>query len=263
MTEESKTNLLGIFGGLGPLASAEFLKTIYECSIGASEQSAPAVVMYSDPSFPDRTQAFLRGDDDIMLSRLVAVLEQLCEMGASKIVICCITMHHLLPRLPPHLRVRVRSLLDVIFEAVARSRKKHLLVCTNGTRRLELFQRHEQWQSMRKYVVLPGARDQNAIHKLIYSLKQNQNPNELMPFLESLLAKYEVSSFIAGCTEIHLLAKRLPHLSCRCDQSLCVDPLTIIGQTLGRENPDLLRKSAVEFIQCEAQLATQEIRSSK
>lgn len=242
--KEVKTNLLGILGGLGPLASAEFLKTIYECSIGASEQSAPAVVMYSDPSFPDRTQAFLRGEEDLMLSRLVVGLEQLCEIGASKIVICCITIHHLLPRLPPHLSGCVRSLLDVIFEAVGRSRKKHLLVCTNGTRRLEIFQRHEQWKPMRKYIVLPEARDQNAIHNLIYSLKQNQNPNELMPLLESLLTKYEVSSFIAGCTEIHLLAKRLAHSSCMCQHSLCVDPLTIIAQTLAHEDHLLLRRSA-------------------
>jgi len=227
------------------LASAEFLKTIYECSIGASEQSAPAVVMYSDPSFPDRTQAFLRGEDDVMLSRLCAGLEQLCEMGVSKIVICCITMHHLLPRLPPHLSARVRSLLDVIFEAVGRSRKKHLLVCTNGTRRLEIFQRHEQWESLRKYFVLPGARDQNAIHDLIYSLKQNQSPNELKTFLEYLLAKYEVSSFIAGCTEIHLLTKRLTHSACMCQHCICVDPLTIIGQTLAHEDQGLLRRAAV------------------
>jgi|KBSSwiStaDraftv2_1062776.scaffolds.fasta_scaffold29006_3 aspartate racemase len=245
MTEEVRTNLLGILGGLGPLASAEFLKTIYECSIGASEQSAPAVVMHCDPAFPDRTQAFLRGDDDIVLARLIAALEQLCEMGASKIVICCVTMHHLLPRLPPHLSARVRSLLDVIFEAVGRNRKKHLLICSNGTRRLEIFQRHEQWKSLRKYFVLPEARDQNAIHEVIYSLKQNQNPNEVMPFLESLLAKYEVTSFIAGCTEIHLLTKHLTHPGCVCQHALCVDPLIIIGQTLAHEYHGLLRRAAV------------------
>ena len=249
MADEFKTNLLGVVGGLGPLASAEFLKTIYECSLGEDEQNAPAVVVYSDPSFPDRTQTFLRGDDDLLLARLNVALEQLCEMRASKIVICCITMHHLMPRLPARLRERIVSLLDVIFEHVERSRRKHLLVCTNGTRRLEIFQRHEQWERMRDYFVLPDEKDQNAIHDLIYRVKKNQNLDALTPFLEVLLAKYGVGAFVAGCTEIHLLAKRLVRSSGAHERYHCVDPLTIIAQTLANEDtvrPSINQPGAVK-----------------
>ena len=49
------TESLGILGGMGPLTSAEFLKTIYEVNISGPEQDAPACVLYSDPSVPDRT----------------------------------------------------------------------------------------------------------------------------------------------------------------------------------------------------------------
>ncbi len=42
--------LLGILGGMGPSASAEFLKTIYEYGISDLEQRSPACSLYSDPT---------------------------------------------------------------------------------------------------------------------------------------------------------------------------------------------------------------------
>src|SRR5215510_14138151 len=100
--------VLGVLGGMGPLASAEFAKTIYELSgeISMREQAAPVVLMYSDPAFPDRTEAFLRGETQPLLTRLIKALELLCSMGASQLVICCMTIHYLLPQVPGALRER-------------------------------------------------------------------------------------------------------------------------------------------------------------
>lgn len=224
---------LGIVGGLGPLASAQFLNTIYECSLDGVEQESPFVVMSSDPSFPDRTEAFLRGEPDELLQRLVRVLRQLSEIGASKIVICCITMHYLLPLLPADLRARVVSLLDVIIDQVAQTRKKHLLICSKGTRRLGLFQNHRRWNLVKDRIVLPDDEDQESIHReIIYRIKREPDVRQFMPRLESLLMKYEADSFIAGCTEIHLLAKHF--LSSNLSYG-CIDPLFIIAKELAAE----------------------------
>lgn len=223
-------------GGMGPLASAEFLKTIYEHSLGEREQDSPVVIMYSDPTFPDRTEQFLQGSYETLLEKLVETLQRLSQAQVSRIVICCMTIHHLLPRLPAELRARVISLLDVIFASVARTRQKHLLVCTNGTRQLEIFQRHEQWESVRDYIVLPDENDQNTIHHdIIYQVKKNRDMRQLTAKLESLLAKYKVDSFIAGCTETHLLAKQFAGSDGYGKGYGCVDPLTIIAQEIAEE----------------------------
>jgi aspartate racemase len=224
---------LGIVGGLGPLASAEFLNTIYECSLDGVEQESPLVMMSSDPSFPDRTEAFLRGEHDELLERLGRVLRQLSEMGASKIVVCCITIHYLLPLLPSDLRARVVSLLDVIIDQVAQTRKRHLLICSKGTRRLGLFQNHSRWNLVKNRIVLPDEEDQEEIHhQIIYRIKRKPDVRQFIPRLESLLLKYEADSFIAGCTEIHLLAKYF-HSSNR--SYGCIDPLVIIAKELAAE----------------------------
>lgn len=231
-TESQRGNILGVLGGMGPLASAEFLKTIYEHSLGEREQDSPVVMLYSDPTFPDRTEALLEAKStDDLLARLVEALGKLREFGVSKIVICCVTIHHLLPQLPEELRRQVVSLTDVIFARVARSRRRHLLICTSGARGSGVFQCHPSWESAREFFVLPDDEDQAAIHRLIYQIKKNSDVGELAPVLEALLLKYGVESFVAGCTETHLLAKRFRR-SGRGARFGCVDPLDILAREL-------------------------------
>lgn len=231
-TEWSGADALGVVGGMGPLASAEFLKTIYECSLGRREQDSPRVFLYSDPTVPDRTEALLRGSYEELLESLTTALRRLHEMGASRTVICCVTIHGLLPRLPPALGERIISLVEVIFAEVERSRKRHLLVCTTGTRELGIFEAHPRWPALKEFIVLPEEGDQAGLHEWIYRVKLRCDPDALVPFLESLLVKYGVDSFIAGCTEMHLLARRLLSRGRGPSDIGCIDPLTIIAREL-------------------------------
>jgi aspartate racemase len=233
--KRDEREVLGIVGGLGPLASAEFVKTVYEYGIGDNEQDAPVVLLYSDPTFPDRTDAFLAGDSEPLLDRLTEALQRLSDAGASRFVICCMTIHYLLPRLPSHLGARVVSLLDVIFDNLKPPRR-HLLICSNGTRKLELFQQHREWQCHKSEIVLPDDDDQNKIHReLIYPMKTRPDFSRLKLLLDKLLQRYEVDSFIAGCSEIHLLAKHVVFNGNGAASYGCLDPLTIIAREWARQ----------------------------
>jgi aspartate racemase len=217
---------------MGGLASAEFVKTVYEISgeIGLREQAAPAVLMYSDPAFPDRTEAFLRGETQPILARLTDALELLCGMGASRVVICCMTIHYLLPELPGALRERIISLTDVLFSSVESVKKKHLVISSIGTIKLELLQRHPRWEQARKYFVFPTEAEQRQMHDLIYEVKLNRNLVEARLFVETLLARHRVDSFIAACSEIHLLGKQFAPSGPQQRGYGCIDPLTIIAR---------------------------------
>jgi aspartate racemase len=232
---DHQIKVLGILGGLGPLASAEFLKTIYEHCEGEREQEWPAIMMLSDPSFPDRTEAFVRGEDNLLLERFVKSLRRLREVGAQKTVVCCVTLHHLVPRLSPDLREHVASLVDIVFADLARRGGRHLLLCSNGTRQMRIFQRHPRWESAKNQLVLPEPEDQDRIHyELIYALKRNADPRPKLLLIKALLAKYKVRSFVAGCTELHLIAKQLGDLS-------CIDPLdTLAREVAAGLLPDML-----------------------
>jgi aspartate racemase len=224
--------MLGVLGGMGPLASAEFVRTIYELSgeVCRQEQDAPVVLMYSDPAFPDRTEAFLRGETQPVLTRLIDALELLCGMGASQVVIACMTIHYLLPQVPSALRERIISLTDVIFSSVESLKKKHLVISSIGTIKLELLQRHPRWEEARHYFVFPSEAEQRQMHDLIYEVKLNRNLLEARLFVETLLARHRVDSFVAACSEIHLLAKQFAPSGPRQHGYGCIDPLALIAR---------------------------------
>jgi len=227
------TESLGILGGMGPLASAEFLKTIYEFNISGPEQSAPACILYSDPSVPDRTQAIITGSEDLMLGRLTTALENLTQLKVGNIVVACITSHHLFPKLPAHLSAKIISLVDLIISDVLRSQKKSLLLCSDGTRKKQLFERHKQWNEARHFIVLPSDDDQATIHGLIYQLKMNGSAQDAIESVFELLERYQLNSFIAACTEIHLLTKHLLRDGLRSQEYQAIDPLMTLAKNLG------------------------------
>lgn len=223
--------VLGVLGGMGGLASAEFVRTIYELSgeDERREQAGPVVLMYSDPAFPDRTAAFLRGETQPILTKLIDSLELLDRMGASHFVICCMTIHYLLPQVPGALRERIISLTDTIFSSVESLKTKHLVISSTGTIKLELLQRHPRWEQAQNYFVFLSEAEQRQMHDLIYEVKLNRNLLEACSFVETLLARHRVDSFIAACSEIHLLAKQFA-------SSRCIDPLAIIASNIVEQN---------------------------
>lgn len=224
--------VLGVLGGMGGLAAAEFVKTIYELSgeVCLREQDAPVVLMYSDPGFPDRTEAFLGGETEPLLMRLIKSLELLCGIGATQLVICCMTIHYLLPQVPDRLRERIVSLTDIVFSSVESLKKKHLVISSTGTIKLELLQRHPCWEQAQNYFVFPSEAEQRQLHALIYEVKLNRNLLEARLFVETLLARHRVDSFIAACSEIHLLAKQYAPSGPQQRGYGCIDPLAIIAR---------------------------------
>jgi aspartate racemase len=224
---------LGILGGMGPLASAELVKTIYDFNTGAIEQESPVCILYSDPTIPDRTDAILNCTEEILLKHLLKALDALCALGADKIVVACITIHYLLPRLPRYLREKIISLVDLIFDEVSATEERHLLLCTSGTRRAGIFQNHDGWESIRPQIVFTDDHDQNLVQDLILKIKTNQFNDSLCFLFDELSERYRVNSFIAGCTEFHVLVKRLIAQESG-PQYRFLDPLLTLARELKR-----------------------------
>lgn len=232
MKENGTGEILGVVGGMGALASAEFLKTVYEQNVGRDEQDAPVVIVYSDPTFPDRTETFLRGQAHLVHAPLVTSLRRLSHMGASRFVLCCVTLHYLVPALPAEFKGDVISLLDTIFDSLRRGpRQKYLMICSTGARRLGLFDEHETSAEVRDRLVFPDEHEQQTLHQMIYEMKKGGRLPEMKTFIESLLDKYGLDCFVAGCSEIHLLSKQYPPPG-EAGRYHCIDPLLIIAREL-------------------------------
>jgi aspartate racemase len=143
------------------------------------------------------------------------------------------TIHYLLPGLPAELRGRILSLMDTIFNNLESNGRPHLMICSTGTRRLGLFEEHARWSEAKDSIIFPDEQEQATLHRIIYRMKNGDSIPQMKSYIESLLDKYQVNSFIAGCSEIHLLSKQYPPPGESAEGYACIDPLLIIARELG------------------------------
>src|SRR6201990_2931368 len=89
MTNE---RLLGVLGGMGPLASAHFMLRLTLLTPATRDQAHIPAVLWSDPRVPDRTRGKLSGGDD-PLPWLLRGVRGLKAAGCGAIAIPCNTAH--------------------------------------------------------------------------------------------------------------------------------------------------------------------------
>ncbi|MCX8133824.1 MAG: amino acid racemase [Roseococcus sp.] len=86
------TRVLGVLGGMGPLASAEFMRQLTLRTPATRDQEHIPAVLWSDPRVPDRTAARLAGGED-PLPWLLRGLAGLEGAGCGAVAIPCNTAH--------------------------------------------------------------------------------------------------------------------------------------------------------------------------
>ncbi len=92
MPDADREKMLGVLGGMGPLASAQFMLRLTLLTPAARDQDHIPAVLWSDPRVPDRTRGHLAGGEDPLpwLLRGIAALKR---AGCGAIAIPCNTAH--------------------------------------------------------------------------------------------------------------------------------------------------------------------------
>jgi len=86
-------NFLGVLGGMGPLATADFLRKIAENTPAKIDQQHIPIVLYSDCTTPDRTENILRKGLS-PLPHLLTGIRFLNQARVKAICIPCNTAHN-------------------------------------------------------------------------------------------------------------------------------------------------------------------------
>lgn len=84
--------VVGVLGGMGPLATIDFMRKMLEATPASRDQEHVPVVVSSIPQVPDRTAAF-RGEGVSPLAAMIASGRRLAAAGAGLAVIPCNTAH--------------------------------------------------------------------------------------------------------------------------------------------------------------------------
>jgi aspartate racemase len=135
--------MLGVLGGMGPQATADFLAKLVACTEAESDQQHLPVVAWSVPQIPDRTSAILHGGDS-PLGPMLHGMRMLYALGAKAIAIPCNTAHYWYDALSTQAGLPILHIVDAAAEQISSSRpdaRRLGLLGTEGTLRSGIYQK--------------------------------------------------------------------------------------------------------------------------
>lgn len=141
---DSPRKTLGILGGMGPAAGAEFLRQLAEKAPAQRDQEHPVMFLLSDPHIPDRTAA-VAGTGPDPTERLRKDLLTIAGWGVDYLAVPCNTAHIFIDTFREELPV---PLLHIVEETVAACKRQSpegaWLLATEATCKTGLYQRYAQ-----------------------------------------------------------------------------------------------------------------------
>ena len=135
---KNHTQVLGVIGGMGPIASAQFVLTIYNCNRHLQEQEMPEIILYSHTAIVDRSASILSGSFDKFSESLIDLLIKV-ENTCDKIIICCFTAHNTWDEIPLRIRPKIINLIEYSYDRLRKEENNVLLIATEGTYRSGVF----------------------------------------------------------------------------------------------------------------------------
>lgn len=226
------TEIIGILGGMGPAATADFYAKLVATTPGAGDQDHLRTVIWSDPTIPDRTQALL-GDGPDPTPWLLDGSRVLREAGATVIAIPCNTAHAFVPRIADHVGLPIVHMIGEVARhlgAMSPRPRTAGLLATTGTVRAGLYQDWLDRFGIR--LLLPDDASQDGeVMTAVRAVKSGaygDTTTALLARAAQRLIEQGAQAVIAGCTEIPL---GLPQDAV--DVPL-IDPAVILARALVR-----------------------------
>ena len=200
---------LGVLGGMGPAASAEFMLRLTSLTPAQRDQDHIPTVLWSDPRVPDRSTSILNGDS-LPLPWLKDGIKGLQAAGCDLIAIPCNTAHFWYDELiklgTPIIHI-VDSVADSLREMNAIDKPIGILG-TRGTIELGLYQKR-----LRKLgwdCIIPSSKEMDLkIQPAINMIKSNridEARGSLMTVIDSLINQ-GAKAIVLGCTELPLAVR--------------------------------------------------------
>lgn len=206
---ENNEKILGVLGGLGPMATAYYLELMIKMTDADTDQEHLQSIVMNFPTIPDRTAYILGRSEESPLAPMVALGQQMKAMGASVIATPCITAHYFHQELQEGIGLPMIHGIECIARQLAEAGIRRVgLMATDGTVQSGIFQRQVEAQGME--LVLPDQQGQAGVMTLIYDqVKAGKEPDPvLFETIKKQLRSKGAQVVVLGCTELSLLKKQ-------------------------------------------------------
>lgn len=241
----NEKKLLGVLGGMGPIATAYFMELVIRMTDALRDQEHLDMLVYSVPSVPDRTGFILGKSTESPLPEMIRVGLALAQQGAGVIAIPCVTAHYFYRQLEESIPVPIiNGLTEAVEHLKERGVEQAGIMATDGTITAGLYRDALLARGIRP--IVPSPQRQKDVMGLIYDdIKANRPPRmDVFGRVREELVSRGAQTIILGCTELSLIKRDCPIGPGFLDtmEVLAQHAITECGGKLKEEYRDLISK---------------------
>ncbi len=206
--------MFGILGGMGPLATADFLRKFIENTPAKTDQDHIPTLVHNVPQIPDRTASIL-GAGPSPLPELLQGARFLVDSGASVIAMPCNTAHHWHRDLQAASPIPILHIVDSVHWALSRRNGSPVarvgLLATSGSLMAGFYQSRLAEHGV--HCLVPEPDEQHRLVMAAVTLVKSgavaQARALLLAAADRLIAD-GAQRVILGCTEIPIALADVP-----------------------------------------------------
>lgn len=200
---KTEKKIVGVIGGMGPLATVDLYRKIVEHTLADCDQAHVRTIIDSNTNIPDRTAALLSGGES-PVRELQSSARLLERAGAQVLVMPCHTAHCFYDEVQAAVQVPVLNMIQLtVRELKRRGVARAGLLATDGAVQSGIYQRHFEGSGIE--LLLPDPDGQAALMDMIYSgVKAGRSDYDTQAVRTVLdrLMDAGAQTLILGCTEL-------------------------------------------------------------
>lgn len=205
---DNKKKILGIIGGMGPMATADLFTKIIKLTDAKKDSDHIHILIDNNAQIPDRTSAILHGTES-PVPALLESAKRLYNAGADFLIIPCITSHGFYDELVKETRIPILNIVEETAKfLMAQNIKKSILLATDGTRSTGVFARI--FDKFGIELLYPSEKAQADLMDMIYKGVKAGEKNFDSSAVNREIARLTglgAEAVILGCTELPLAAE--------------------------------------------------------
>ncbi len=227
-----KKGIIGIIGGMGPMATVDLFQKIIKNTPAKSDQEHAHIIIDNNTEIPDRSTYLLYGGESPEFQIYNSAC-RLIDAGANVLIMPCNTAHYFYNIVKDRLDQTYKninySFIHMIDEAartiLMQGYEKVYLLATKGTYKSQIYQ-----NTFIKYgidVLTPKESKRDIVMKAIYNYKEGI-PNYYRDKIVNTIEEGKLqgaSKIVLGCTELPIIFREL-HL-----MDNVIDPTEILAKS--------------------------------
>lgn len=202
--------ILGILGGLGPLATVYFMDMVVKMTQATVDQEHISMIVLNHAAIPDRTDFILDNTKPNPLPMMVDDAKKLQAAGADYVVMPCNTAHFFYEQIQRNISIPMLNIIEeTVRYAVEKNEgiKKLGILATKGTVSAGAYQ--NMCERFGIDWAVPSLNDEQSLMHIIYNqVKAGKeiNIDEFLRIVDNMKAD-GCDAVVLGCTELSVINK--------------------------------------------------------